>query len=411
MRFKTQCTSACVANKKSLCHWVIMLALLLACGCTLPQAQAQTFTLLHSFTGGRDGATPIGALARDAAGNLYGAAEYSGDPSCSCGVVFKLDVSGHYTVLRTFTTGQLKNGYSPYGDYPQGVTLDDSGNIYGTTFNGGNDCLCGDVFALTASGKETVLHRFNAGSDGGSPTAAVTRDSSGNLYGTTGGGGPNSAGTVYKLTASGNESILYRFTGKSDGGTPYAGLTRDSVGNLYGTTNFGGSMGCTEGCGTVFKIDAAGNYSVLYRFRGGTDGSQPEFSPVVRDPSGNLYGTTQYGGAGDCECGTIFKVSAAGKETILHTFTRGDDGATPFAGVIRDSAENLYGTTEQGGAFNQGTVFKLDPSGNLIVLHAFDGSDGRSPGTALIRDSDGTLYGTAFNGGTTDNGVIFKITP
>jgi uncharacterized repeat protein (TIGR03803 family) len=198
-----------------------------------------------------------------------------------------------------------------------------------------------------------------------------------------------------------NEIVLYNFVGgQGDGANPYAALIQDSAGNLYGTTYGGGSPSCSPpyGCGTVFKLDSTGKETLLYSFTGGSDGGNPN-GELVQDAAGNLYGTTYTGADG---CGTVFKLDSTGKETTLHTFGApgGNDGCLPVAGVTRDSAGNLYGTTWQGGVKSFGIVFQLDTQGNESILYSFaGGTDGKFPFASLVRDSAGNLYGTSRNGG------------
>jgi uncharacterized repeat protein (TIGR03803 family) len=218
----------------------------------------------------------------------------------------------------------------------------------------------------------TVLHRFT-GADGHNPSedGHLIRDSAGNLYGTTSGGGASGLGVVFKLNKTG-ETVLHSFTGGADGGTPYAGLTRDSAGNLYGTTYGGGA----SGGGVVFKVDTTGTETVLYNFTRKPGGTNP-YASLIQDSVGNLYGTTYYGGASIW--GVVFKLDTTGTETVLYSFTGGADGAEPYAGLLRDSAGNLYGTTVFGGASNWGVVFKLNKTGET-VLHSFTGgADGGAP--------------------------------
>ena len=241
-----------------------------------------------------------------------------------------------------------------------GLIADSSGNLYGTTQSGGASGGHGVVFKLSPSGTETVLHTFTGGSDGGIPRAGLIADTGGNLYGTTAGGGASNAGTVFKLSPSGTETVLYSFTG-SDGSGPFAGLIADSSGNLYGTTQSGGASG---GHGVVFKLSPGGTETVLYSFTGGSDGGTPR-AGLIADSSGNLYGTTQFGGpgCGGVGCGVVFKLSPSGTETVLYSFT-GSDGSGPFPGLIADSSGNLYGTTLSGGASGgHGVVFKLTGAG------------------------------------------------
>jgi uncharacterized repeat protein (TIGR03803 family) len=315
------------------------------------RAQAQTFTVLYAFTGGTDGGTPYAGLIQDTAGNLYGTT-YGGGGYAE-GALFKLDKTGKETVLYSF--GGV-NGEHPYA----GLVRDSAGNLYGTTTEGGSS-KCGVVFKVDKSGKETLLYSFTgAGGDGANPYAGLVRDTAGNLYGTTSGGGSSSCsggcGVVFKVDNSGKETVLYSFTGTDgDGANPWAGLILDARGNLYGTTVYGGAY--DEG--TVFKLNNTDKESVLYSF-GGVYGANP-YGGLVRDAAGNLYGTTFNGGeysecygGGDEGCGVVFKLAANGKETVLHSFCSAQetckDGANPYAGLVRDAAGNLYGTTYQGGS-------------------------------------------------------------
>jgi uncharacterized repeat protein (TIGR03803 family) len=220
---------------------------------------------------------------------------------------------------------------------------------------------------ISPAGQETVLHSF-FGIDGAHPTAGLLRDASGNLYGTTTGGGTG-YGVVFKVDTSGNETVLYSFTGGDDGAIPVGGLIQDAAGNLYGTTAEGGGDKCDAGygCGVIFKLDTAGNETILHTFRGIPDGAEPGYGSLIRDDKGNLYGTTTQGGSAYCNapngCGIVFGLSTAGRLAILHTFTGLSDGAVPQGGLIRDADGNLYGTTYQGGVPNCdcGVVYKISP--------------------------------------------------
>jgi uncharacterized repeat protein (TIGR03803 family) len=351
-------------------------------------------TVVYSFPGTADGGDPYGGVVRDSAGNFYGTTQSGG--ASGSGMVYKLDTSGHETVLYTFTGGA--DGSQPYA----GVVLDSAGNLYGTTYMGGTG-FSGVIYKVDTTGQQTVLYNFAYGT-GADPEAGVILDSAGNLYGTTAYGGTAGYGVVYKLDTTNTYTVLYNFTGGSDGSYPYAGVLRDSAGNLYGTTNSGG----TSGSGVVYKLDAANNFSVLYTFTGGTDGESPQ-SGVIRDPAGNLYGTTYYGGTGFS--GVIYKVDTTGHETVLYNFTY-TDGGEPIAGVIFDSAGNLYGTTYYGGAANAGVVYELDTARNYTLLYSFTGgADGGNPRAGVLRDSAGHLFGTAASGGARSTGVVFRITP
>jgi len=310
-----------------------------------------------------------------------------------------------FEVLYVFKGGH-RDGGTPYA----GVIQDSAGNLYGTTAFGGPSNN-GTVFTLSKSRKETVLHRFTGKADGGVPYAGLLRDGAGILYGTTLGGGNSDAGVVFKVDPTGKETVLHRFRlGAGDGASPVAGLIRDGKGNLYGTTQIGGTFtsGCQGlGCGTVFRLTATGKEKVLYSFSGGPDGSKP-YTALVRDERGNLYGTTSAGGAHGS--GAVFKLDAKGRETVLHSFGEtGTDGTDP-GGLILDSAGNLYGATFLGGLFGWGTVFQIDTSGKEIVLYNFAGSpDGAEPDGGLVRDTQGNLYGITSSGGASQWGTVFKI--
>jgi uncharacterized repeat protein (TIGR03803 family) len=407
----------------------LVVALLAAIFATQP-AQAQTFSVLYSFTGGADGGDSTAGLIRDAVGNLYGTTSSCG-PYVGCigsyGTVFKLDTSGNEIVLYSFSGGT--DGAYPYA----GLVHDRAGNFYGTTKNGGNFTCpdfygCGTVFKLDRSGNETVLYRFS-GTDGEYPVGDLLRDTAGNLYGTTSYGGLYGdvcypCGTVFKVDTAGKETVLYSFTGNNDGGYPLAGLVRDSAGNLYGTTLTGGSLTCDGlpgGCGTVFKLDTAGKETALYTFTGGTDGAFP-YGGLVLDAVGNLYGTTGFGGDLSCQppngCGTVFKLTKTGRKKVLYSFTgNGVDGAVPNTTLVRDAAGNLYGTTNAGG-IGAGVVFKVDKAGTETVLYSFTNTtDGAYPAGRLLLDAAGNLYGTTPYGGDLSCqppngcGTVFKVVP
>jgi uncharacterized repeat protein (TIGR03803 family) len=277
------------------------------------------------------------------------------------------------------------------------------------------------VPAQSPAPKFKVLHTFH-GHNGNGPAGVLTRDSAGNLYGTTEAGGTGKCGNfgcgmAFKLNKSGNQVWLHSFN-VVDGEEPSAGLVRDAAGNLYGTTAYGGNTSCTSGCGTVFKLDNSGKESMLYKFKAPPDGDTPE-SLLIRGGSGNVYGTTVLGGTdGD---GTIFKVNKNGKETVLHNFTGGSDGCLPGPGLIADSVGNLYGVAGSGGLGGlcdqgYGLVFKLDTANNLTVLYTFGFSDGAYPASVLLLDQAGNLYGTTEGGGNSacgveGCGVFFELSP
>ena len=378
------------SSKLSFCLRQSVVLLVASFLATLP-LQAQTLTVLHSFT--TDGRAPLGGLVRDGEGNLYGTTQNGG--AASAGTVFKLDPSGKLTVLHSFTG-------RPDGSSPRaGLIMDAHGNLYGTTQSGGTGGR-GTAFKVDSSGTETVLYSFT-GKHGANPKAGLVMDGVGNLYGTTTDGGSAGFGDVFKIDTLNKPTVIHSFSGNR-GTDPRAGLILDAAGNFYGTTLSGGSAGQ----GTVFKIDAFGTASVVHNFIG-TDGSSP-YGSLILDAAGNLYGTTC--GGGSPGQGTVFKVDTSGTETVLHNFTGGNDGGCPSAGLVMDEAGNLYGTTTFGGSAGLGTVFKVDTSGMETVLHAFQGSagggDGRYPYAGLIMDKAGNLYGTTARGGS-GNGTVFKI--
>ena len=364
-------------------------------------AQAQTFSVLYAFTGGADGGNPATGLIRDVKGNFYGTTVGGG--ASGVGVVFMLDTSGKETVIHGFT-GTGGDGAEPLA----GLVRDAAGNLYGTTRFGGVGF--GTVFSLDKTGKETVLYSFSGGADGGYPVYGyLVRDAAGNLYGTTSYSGTSGYGTVFMLDKTVKETVLYNFTGSGgDGAEPWGGLVRDANGNLYGTTVLGGGSGGYNGYGTVFKLDKTGKETVLHRFSGAPgDGANP-VAGLVRDASGNLYGTTSEGGTEGR--GTVFKVDKTGNETVLYNFTgTGGDGGTPYAGLLRDAAGNLYGTTVNGG-IGYGTAFKLDQTGKETV-YRLNYPEGGIPYAGLVLDAKGNLYGTALEFGSFHYGTVFKLTP
>jgi uncharacterized repeat protein (TIGR03803 family) len=399
---------------------VFALAIALAVAAT-PSAQAQTYTVLYSFAGSvsnADGAEPASGLVEDGAGNLYGTTLYGGTGlfGCpfGCGTVFKVNTAGSETVLHSFGE-TAADGESPEYGY---LVRDGSGNLYGTTSYGGADDS-GTIFRLSASGQETVLP-FGGGAHGAFPYAGLVPDTAGNGYGTTylrgSGCPPYGCGTVYKVSSAGKESVLYSFTGPPDGEWPKSGLVWNSSGNLYGTTQYGGA----NGDGTVFEVTATGKETVLYSFcsqAGCVDGAYP-YSGLVQDSAGNLYGTTVNGGANGA--GTVFEVATTGKETVLYSFCSQSgcvDGAYPYSALVRDSSGNLYGTTQYGGAnsADAGTIFEVTAAGKETVLYSFCSQpgcvDGSYTGAGLLRDSTGTLYGTTFYGGAHGDGTVFKLVP
>ncbi len=319
------------------------------------------------------------------------------------------------------------------GEPWSGVTMDRSGNLFGTTFYGGNGH--GSVYKVTHSGSgwvASVLYTFTGGTDGAYPYAGITIGPDGALYGTTYGGGGTGCGygcgTVYRLhppasfcrtaICSWTETVLYRFTGGPDGRAPYAGIAFDQAGNLYGTTLAGGLSTCNGGfgCGVVYRLASSGGswtQTVLHSFAGGNDGAAPR-AGLVLDSSGRLYGTTAQGGRSGQ--GIVFQLASSGSswtENVLYSFTGAGDGGGPIAGLIFDSLGNLYGATANGGS-GLCKVFELTPAGSawsFALLYSFTYLEGANCAASLTLDGAGNLYGTSAGGGTFANGVVFKLTP
>jgi len=392
-------------------------------------AAASTFKVLHTFSWANG---PEGSLVFDTAGNLYGATVVGG--AYGNGVVYRLapNSNGSWTVSILYSFKGGTDGANPSG----GLTFDAVGNLYGTTPYGGGGGICGGcgiVFKLAphpdGTWTESVLHRFS-GADGTYPFAGLTLDAAGNLYGTTVSGGGCSfrglvtCGVVYKLApnpdGSWTESVLHSFSGP-DGVAPASGVTLDASGNLYGTTDWGGGCVHELGCGVVYKLapslDGSWTESVLHSFSG-TDGAYP-FAGLTLDAAGNLYGTTADGGAcslgGVFGCGVVFRLApnpdGSWTESVLHSF-HGTDGDAPHYGLTFDEAGNLYGTTAYGGSFGYGVVFKLTPTTTCwkeTILHTFVGY-GKHPYAPLIFDRAGNLYGSVELGGSNNMGFVFRIT-
>ena len=357
------------------------------------------YSVLHSFGSGPDGSSPEAGLIQASDGNLYGTTYYggTGGGTYGYGTVFKMNSSGQITILHSFNQSD--------GSAPGAALIQASdGNFYGTTSSGGNYCCNGTTFKMDASGNVATLHSFGSSSnDGSEPSAGLIQATDGNFYGTTGSGGAYHAGTIFKMDASGNVTIVHSFGSGSDGIRPEAGLIQASDGDLYGATSGGGAYGW----GTIFKMDAAGNVTVLHSFGSGSDGSMP-LAGLIQASDGDFYGTTYQGGK--YGYGTVFKMDLSGKVTILYSFHSGMDGSEPWGDLIQASDGNFYGTTAVGGTYGYGTVFKMDAAGNVTILHSFDNSDGDAPLAGLIQASDGSLYGTTSAGGGSGDGTVFKIT-
>lgn len=380
-------------------------------------AAAQTFQVLHDFTGGLDGGTPPYTLAQDSAGRLYGTANSGGQNGT--GVVFRFQRMNSVWVLTPLYDFSGQDGQPGWG-----VTVAPDNTIY--TVGSYASVLggpCGTAIhlrpspiaprAVPAYWNETALRTY-VKSQEGCPTGNLLLDSSGNLYGVTQDGGPNGWGSVFELTRNGSawtETILYAFQGQADGGAPYSGLIMDNAGNLYGTASAAGA----NRQGVVFELKHSGGSwteQVLYTFQGGNDGGQP-VAGLIFDNTGDLYGATASWGSGGG--GTVFKLAPSqGSWTysVLASLT-GSDG--PVASLTMDASGNLYGTTFMDDPDGYGSVFKLTPSGGgwtYVNLHNFTGgADGGYPGGGVVLDTAGNLYGTAVTGGANNLGVLYEITP
>jgi len=386
----------------------LLSALVLVPAAVMAQSSTAThFKVIHTFNNLKQGAQSSTSPIRDKAGNLYGTTEAGGDLSCECGVVFKIDPSGHESVLHKFTG---EDGATPIAI----LALDAAGNLYGATQLGGKNGNNGNVFKVAADGHFTVLYAFKGGTDGTNPWhGSMVVDKAGNVYGT--------AHNVYKVTPGGHETVLHNFTA-SEGINPI-GVVQDAAGNFYGAGNEGGAYGL----GTVWKLAKNGTLTVLHSFAGGsTDGAYPN-NGVIVDKQGNVYGNATGGGAAGCPtliigCGVVYKVSPSGEETILHFFTPdGVDGFWPTDEPALDNSGSLYGTTLYGGNYVEypcdglgcGVVFKIDPSGKTeTILHGFTG--GKDGGVFLnagvVLDANENVYGNTSEFGNFGLGTIFKIT-
>lgn len=301
-----------------------------------------------------------------------------------------------YQLLYSFKSGE-DAGY-PYADL---TSL--NGTLYGTTYGGGGGYEWGTVFKVSTSGEEHVLYRFKAGSDGAHPYAGLIAVN-GTLYGTTYQGGTSGSGTVFSVSTSGNEHVLYSFKGGKDGQYPYGRLL-DVNGTLYGTTYQGGVY---PGWGVVFKVSTTGEEHVIYSFKAGNDGAHP-WSGLIA-VNGMLYGTTQQGGTSGS--GTVFQVSTSGAEKVIYSFKGGSDGQYPYSRLL-DLNGMLYGTTYQGGvSYGWGVIFKVSTSGKENVLYRFKAnSDGAHPYFAGLIAQNGVLYGTTYQGGASGAGTVFSESP
>lgn len=394
-----------------------LLNVLAVCIVMTVSGQAQIFSSVFNFDGS-NGIAPYSSLAQGADGRLYGTATEGGDYNCyteqnGCGTIFGVSSEGKLTMSHALESNE---GVTPYA----GLLLGTSGSFYGTT-------VVGTIFTITRAGNLAVLdslcpHYPNC--PYGDGLNGLIRASDGNFYGTAydGGGnlrndcspgGQSGCGTIFKMAPNGTVSTFYDFCSQNsctDGSNPIANLVEGSDGYLYGVTTLGGTNCSPYGCGTVFKIGLDGTLVTLHSFNG-NDGSSP-IGALTQGPDGEFYGTTAYGGNMSCGalggCGTIFKISPSGSFSTLYTFclqTNCPDGSVPdmgVNGVALTTDGNFYGVTQAGGANNDGTVFRVTPSGKLTTMHSFSGPDGAAPWAAPIQATNGVLYGTTAYGGPDD---------
>lgn len=372
-----------------------LFALVLAFNSGAPRRAADPtfhFMVIHDFAG-TDGANPVGQMSSDQFGTYYGVTAAGG--AFGAGVVYKTDSNGVEAVLHSF------NGTSDGAQLNGGLAVDTARNLYGTAARGGSSNQ-GVVFRVDQSGAETVLYSFTGGADGGQPHASPILDASGNLFGTASRGGRFGHGIVYKIDTSNRQSVLYSFTGGSDGGTPNGVLLLDASGNLFGTTTAGGA----NSRGVVFELTPGGQLAILHSFTGGSDGGSPQ-GGVVADSAGSLFGTAPLGGRQNN--GVVYQI-IGGVFSVLHTFNNLGDGRTPSPDLTIETTGRLYGAA-QGvhtcGAATCGLVFFLTPAGELVPLHDFLGSDGSAPTDLLRREVRD--FGVTTGGGANGLGVIYKI--
>jgi uncharacterized repeat protein (TIGR03803 family) len=396
-------------------HTLLTFVMLVLAFATPTSSHAQTYSALYEF-GGKTGdpASPqySGIIAQGRDGNLYSTAPATpvGGLCSFCGAVFKITPSGTLTVVYYFndTAG---SGYTPFG----GLTLGTDGNFYGTTKVGGTFNL-GTVFKITAGGILTKLYDFGKCKspcvDGAYPIAPPVQGSDGNFYGTTPytTNGTND-GIVYKITPAGKFTILYVFNGSS-GAFPNDPLIQGTDGNFYGTTTLGGkTLGSTcvvrsasFTCGTVFKMTPAGKVTFIYEFDK-THGAGP-IGPVIQGTDGNFYGTTSEGGTNGF--GVVFKLTPAGVLTVLHDFN-GTDGKTPDAGLVQANDGAFYGVASAGGTLGFGTIFKITSTGTFKVLYNFENTHGATPEVTLFQHTNGILYGDTDSGDSHGDGVFYSL--
>jgi len=359
---------------------------------------AVVVTPLYSFTGSNLAAGPYGGLVQGSDGDFYGTVSKGG--TNGLGTVFRITEHGVFTDLHSFTADD--------GADPSGLVQGSDGNFYGVTAARGL-AGWGTVFKITATGVFTKLYSFMGGSDGGSPRDRLVQGSDGNFYGTTYARGAYGAGTIFTITTNGIFTPLHWLTTAIEGQYPSAALMQGHDGGFYGTTGWGG----TNNHGSVFKITTHGVFSNLYSFALTKDAWSPNCpNGLTQGSDGHLYGTGYYGGTnGPSGYGTVFKITTNGAYTSLYSFTGGNDGSRPYAGLMQAADGSFYGTTSWSGAYSNGTIFKITTNGVFTILYSFTGGDdGAYPQSALVQGRDGSFYGTTSGAGGNKIGTVFRMT-
>jgi uncharacterized repeat protein (TIGR03803 family) len=386
----------CSVGLVELCKTICVL-LVFSAAAVVASPAANTFTTLASFNGTKGASPSYAPLVQGLNGNLYGTTSSGG--ANGYGTIFQITTGGTLTTLHSFNNTD--------GAYPcAGLIQATNGNLYGTTYSGGANGY-GTVFDITAAGTLTTLHNFDL-TDGAYPCAQLVQMLAGDFYGTTLQGGANGYGTIFTINAR-TLTTVHSFS-LSDGASPYTlvfpypGLMPVTYGDLYGITSGGGA----NGDGTVFKITAGNAVSTKHSFDM-TDGLSP-YASLVQGTTGNFFGTTEYGGSGSCVngCGTVFQSTPLGAVTTLHSFNV-TDGQNPQAGLVQATDGNFYGTTYSGGANGYGTVFEITIGGTLTTLYNFDVTDGEYPQAGLLQATDGNFYGVTYSGGASGDGTVFQL--
>jgi uncharacterized repeat protein (TIGR03803 family) len=407
----TQLRTSQSMPKHKLAALILGVAFLLA---ALTSAGAQKYKPLYTYSinsGGYSGILPAGLMSQGQDGNLYSTIQNNG--TAKVGTAFKMTTAGQLTTIYNFCS--LKSCVD--GSYPDGgLTLGTDGNLYGTTVGGGK-YAAGTVFNLTPGGKLITMWSFTATkNDEAAPWNPVFEGQDGNFYGADPGVYSGNYGVIYKITPK-NKLTPYPFS-FSDGANPNL-PTQGSDDNFYGTAILGGKPACKGyqyGCGVVYKMTANGNRTVLWPFKGyyGNDGAAP-VGVLVQGYDGNFYGTTYYGGtSARCSgaCGTLFKITPSGAEKVLHSFTGFPDGAYPDTGLTLGTDGNFYGTTPVGGKYNYGTIFRITPAGKLTILYNFCSVrgcvDGIYPKTPLVQHTNGKFYGST-TGNSLGGSVFYSL--